>query len=223
MGLNKSKGNMYGFVTHTWNTIKGKCYHDCGYCYMKRWGELKPVRFDENELKTDLGEGNFIFVGSSYDMWSKGDAFDDPRYYEMENWINKTLDHCEMHKNTYLFQTKNTFGFHNFIFPENSILCTTIETNRAYDKNKAPDVKTRAYGLNAMNIYKTMVTLEPIMDFDMKEMVELIELANPDYVNIGAMTGGHKYPEPSKEKVSELIEYFKDKIHLKKNLGRIMK
>lgn len=28
MGLNISKGNMYEFVTHTWNIIKGKCYHD---------------------------------------------------------------------------------------------------------------------------------------------------------------------------------------------------
>ena len=32
MGLNKSKGNMYEFTTHTYNTIKGKCPHDCGYC-----------------------------------------------------------------------------------------------------------------------------------------------------------------------------------------------
>jgi len=23
--LNEVKGNMYGWVTHTWNTIKGKC------------------------------------------------------------------------------------------------------------------------------------------------------------------------------------------------------
>ena len=28
--LNEQKGNMYGFVTHTWNPIKGKCFHcDC--------------------------------------------------------------------------------------------------------------------------------------------------------------------------------------------------
>lgn len=29
---------MYDFVTHTWNTIKGECPHDCSYCYMKKWG-----------------------------------------------------------------------------------------------------------------------------------------------------------------------------------------
>lgn len=71
MGLNTSKGNMYEFITHTWNTIKGECYHDCSYCYMKRFGKLNKVRFDAKELKTDLGTGNFIFVGSSCDMFAE--------------------------------------------------------------------------------------------------------------------------------------------------------
>ena len=35
MNLNQSKGNMYEFITHTWNPIKDRCYHDCAYCYMK--------------------------------------------------------------------------------------------------------------------------------------------------------------------------------------------
>ena len=35
MGLNLSNGNMYKFVNYTWNPIKGKCLHDCSYCYMK--------------------------------------------------------------------------------------------------------------------------------------------------------------------------------------------
>ena len=70
MGLNKSKGNMYEFVDATWNVIKGECPHACEYCYVKRWGRQNPIRFDESELKTDLGEGNFIFVGSSCDMFA---------------------------------------------------------------------------------------------------------------------------------------------------------
>jgi len=37
MGLNISKGNMYGFMTHTFNIIKGRCSHDCVYCYMKQF------------------------------------------------------------------------------------------------------------------------------------------------------------------------------------------
>ena len=87
--LNPVKGNMYSFVTHTWNSIKGRCPHDCAYCYMKRFGYQKPVRLDEKELKTGLGQDNFIFVGSSCDMW----ADEIP-----EVWINRTLDVCDRFK-----------------------------------------------------------------------------------------------------------------------------
>lgn len=56
--LNKSKGNMYSWVTDTWNPIKGVCSHGCSYCFMRKWGHLKPIRLDNSEFKTDLGKGN---------------------------------------------------------------------------------------------------------------------------------------------------------------------
>ena len=82
MPLNKSTGNMYDFITHTWNTIKGECPHGCSYCYMKRWGKQPPLHFDEKELKTKLGIGNFIFIGSSCDMFAESIP---------ENWVNQTI------------------------------------------------------------------------------------------------------------------------------------
>ena len=94
MALNKQAGDMYGFVTHTWNAIKGKCMHDCCYCYMKRFPQ-KELWFDEKELKTDLGTGNFIFVGSSTDMFADNVP---------DEWIRKVLDYCRTFNNTYLFQ-----------------------------------------------------------------------------------------------------------------------
>lgn len=51
MALTKSRGNMYPFVTHTWNAIKGICFHDCPYCYMKKFDGLLPIRFDPKELE----------------------------------------------------------------------------------------------------------------------------------------------------------------------------
>ena len=101
--LNPSKGNMYPFVSHTWNTVKGKCPHNCSYCYMKRFGKQSDLHFDEKELKTDLGEGNFIFVGSSCDMWA--DAI--PGL-----WIKATLEHCRQFQNKYLFCFKIIIRFH---------------------------------------------------------------------------------------------------------------
>ena len=32
MSLNKSKGNMYPWLTHTWNPLAGECPHKCTYC-----------------------------------------------------------------------------------------------------------------------------------------------------------------------------------------------
>jgi len=97
MGLNKQKGNMYPFVTHTWNPIRGKCPHDCSYCYMKVYPQ-KELRFVESEMETNLGEGNFIFVGSSTDMW----AVSVP-----DKWIDCSLNRCHLFVNRYLFQSKN--------------------------------------------------------------------------------------------------------------------
>jgi len=47
----------------------------------------------------------------------------------------------------------------------------------------------------------------------------------PEQVNIGANSGGHKLPEPSKNKILMLIDELNKftKIHNKKNLGRILK
>ena len=49
MAMNKQKGNMYGFVTHTWNAIKGRCSHNCSYCYMIPFWK-SDVHLDENTL-----------------------------------------------------------------------------------------------------------------------------------------------------------------------------
>lgn len=230
MGMNISKGNMYDFVTHTWNTVKGECYHDCSYCYMKRWGKLNPVRFDEKELKTDLGEGNYIFVGSSCDMF----ASDIPH-----DWIVDTLIHCgRFNKNKYFFQTKNPqriFEFKIILDALDFSLCTTIESNRWY-----PDIMKNSpkpcFRSSFMNeIYhefgwgftksKSYVTIEPILDFDLNVMVTLIKGILPFQVNIGADSGNHGLPEPPLEKVLELITELEKftTIHKKSNLGRLLK
>ena len=220
--LNKQKGNMYGFVTHTWNTIKGKCPHDCSYCYMKRFPQ-KPVRFDEKELKTNLGEGNFIFVGSSCDMFA--DSIPD-------EWIEKTLEHCCKHPNNqYLFQTKNPHRFKYFIngFPKNTFLCSTIETNdiELFNYSGGTQFTNRIYEMeNLHNLYymPVMITVEPIMKFH-PNFAESLEYIHPFQINIGADSGNNNLPEPPKEKILELISELEKftTVHQKQNLGRLLK
>lgn len=219
--LNKTKGNMYSFVTHTWNVIKGKCLHDCIYCYMKIY-KLQDLRFDKSELTTDLGRDNFIFVGSSTDMFEENVS---------TLWILLVLEHTRnFYKNKYLFQSKNPARFKQFIplFPPDTVLGTTIETNRndmLSKISKAPLVLTRAVIMSHLPVqFKRMVTIEPIMDFDVSELVDLIGKIKPAWVNIGADSKGHNLPEPSKEKIEQLI-YELDTftaVKIKSNLKRLL-
>ena len=75
------------------------------------------------------------------------------------------------------------------------------------------------------NVAKTYVTIEPIMDFDLDEMVDIIHTCEPTQVNIGADTGNNNLPEPSRDKLIALIEALKTFtiIDQKKNLGRLLK
>jgi len=219
MSLNVAKGNMYDFVTHTWNTIKGACPHDCSYCYMKRFRNQKPVRFDAKELKTDLGEGNFIFVGSSCDMFADKIC---------NSWISETLGKCRESSNRFLFQSKSPerMAIWSGGFPEDSVVCTTIETNRFYDQimRKSPTPETRAFYLGEyLSAYRRFVTIEPIMDFDLGPMVELIKRCNPEQVNIGADSGNNHLPEPSLDKIMELVEALSrfTTVAKKRNLTRL--
>ena len=208
---------MYDFVTHTWNTIKGECYHDCTYCYMKRWGKLNPVRFDEKELKTDLGTGNFIFVGSSCDMWAQNIP---------DEWIAKTICHCDkFNENSYLFQTKNPRNIRRILVP-NSHVCVTLETNRHYPEimRNSPTPQERVEQMKLIR-HPLFVTIEPVIDFDLPVFVELIKECELVQVNIGADSGNNNLPEPPKEKLLELIAELETftRVNQKTNLKRLLK
>jgi protein gp37 len=184
---------------------------------MKRWGEQKPIHFDEREMKTDLGNGNFIFVGSSCDMFAE----DVP-----DEWIKKILFYLDDFEETkYLFQSKNPERFLDFEIAFSDTAGTTIETNRIYPcMGNTPAPADRAAAMDRL-LCKTFVTIEPILDFDLKDFVGIIGNASPEYVNIGADSGNNGLPEPPKEKVLELIAELEKftRVVQKKNLGRLIK
>ena len=222
--LNKQKGNMYEFITHTWNPIKGKCSHDCSYCYMKQIvPHNSPPRMAEHEFHTDLGNGNFIFIGSSTDMF----ADDVP-----SQWIMRVLDYCKLqhdvgNKNAFLLQSKNPQRFLEFVdhpIAKRCVFGTTIEGNRFYPEImcNAPQIEERVEAMEKMaNLgFTTMVTAEPLLSFDLEQMLEYIKRCNPKKVNIGRNSCRNiELPEPSKEEVELLIEGLKgiSKIEIKKN------
>ena len=229
--LKKSTGNMYEFVTHTWNPIVGRCYHNCSYCYVSKYGnEVSTIqRFNKEYLDDDFGTGNFIFVGSGIDLFAD-DVNDD--------WIRMVLDKCNQDnqslfgsKNKFLFQSKNPQRILQYIdHPvfKDSVVCTTIETNRYYPEImcNTPSMEDRARAMNeiANKGIETYLTIEPIMKFDKDELLHLIRLCKPMQVNIGANTNSRvPLPEPSLEDILSLIRDIKDEciVEIKSNMKRI--
>jgi hypothetical protein len=190
---------------------------------MKKWGVLNSTRIDDKELRVDLGQGNFIFVGSSCDMWAEEIP---------DSWVETVIKHCEKFDNKYLFQTKNPKRFwmywDEFLSNEKYHLATTIETNRTHSAfmGDTPTPKERAYELGGFEgDHNRILTIEPVMDFDLDEFQKLINFVDPSQINIGADSGGNNLPEPSNHKLLLLIDWLDKEtdysFKLKKNLKRL--
>ena len=227
--LNIAKGNMYKFVTHTWNPVKGICYHQCRYCYMN---VLRPENYEcapvmvDNEFEIDLNVGKVIFVGDGIDLFAQNIP---------DEWIMRVLDHCAgfndqrvgQKKIVFLFQSKNPSRFLQFLDHrvfKHAIIGTTIETNRYYSEImvNSPKIEDRANAMKeiAEKGFYTMITAEPLLAFDKKALVEIIRQCNPRFVNIGKESKRKVWvPEPTSEQVKELVAELREitKVVIKNN------
>jgi len=175
-------------------------------------GELK---LREGHLKDKLERGWVIFVGSSCDMWAKEVPM---------AWIAKVLNRCrEFPQTTFLFQSKNPARLRAFVFPPNTILGTTLESNRYLPHiSLAPPPHNRICAMRQLPAPK-MVSIEPIMDFDLDCFVKDIQDIAPEFVSIGADSKGHGLPEPSADKLLALIAALEEftEVRQKANLKRL--
>jgi DNA repair photolyase len=219
MAIKESKGNMYSFVTHQWNPVRGECAYKCAYCYVGRWGRAQnPPHIDRKDLKSPLGAGRFIFICSGCDLFHPdvpGDWIADVR--------NRTLQYPN---NKYLWHTKNPQRLVELIEPGPAdVACVTIESN-IYRSciSAAPAPHERAMYLRNWEGRK-MITVEPIMDFSVADFADLILSCKPDQVNIGADSGGNGLPEPTLWKIEALIYALEENgitVRQKKNLNRLI-
>jgi len=236
--LNKAKGNMYEWVTHTLSVGKG-CSHQCTYCYVKARGRIQPDHYVRDTELPDLGSGKTIFVGHQSDLFS--DEIPVTDIIEVLTHLSKFPD------NKYVLQTKNPLRLADMLefhlpdyFPPTLMIGTTIETNRqdVLDRvSKAPSAESRSLGMSKIlresrtvgiahvQGAEKFLTVEPIMRFDCDELVRLIKQANPDFVNIGADSKGHGLEEPTRDEVMGLAEALGKvgiRINKKFNLERLV-
>lgn len=230
MPLHKSKGNMYPWVTHTHSHLGGECPHRCVYCYVEnpRFGRPErykgPLRLIEEEFEVKYGAGKTIFVEHCNDLFAEEVP---------SSFIKRVMAHCCLWpENTYVFQTKNPGRYlkagenEGWFWPDKVILGTTLETNRFMDGiSKAPSCIERAFDLSTFyGVFPLFVTIEPVLDFDVELFATMIEEINPKFINLGADSKGHNLPEPTVEKVMDLVAALKERgieLREKHNLKRL--
>ena len=195
-------------ITATWNPVIG-CLHNCSYCWARDLAEnrlnhmekykdgFKP-KLVEYELKKKFKD-KFVFA---VDM---GDLFGE---WVPSEWILKVLDAIQQSPRSYfLFLTKNPKRYFEFLdaFPKNLVLGATIETNRQYPVSVAPPTVERFKAMSNLPWKNKLISVEPIMDFDLEELVQWMNKIQPTTVYIGYDNYGNKLPEPSMDKTQTLV------------------
>lgn len=224
--LNKSKSQMYPWVDITKNPIRGKCPHACTYCYVPH-SRVKHLYQGEPHLvesffEKGLGSGKMIFIGSCFDIFAEP---------ILMQWIERIFNRCVRFDNTCLFQTKNPGRFYELRkigLPSNAIYGTTIETTDGLLSkrvSRAPDVYIRFADIAEANVPAKMISIEPIMDFDLSRMINWMKEIKPLFISIGADSKNCGLPEPDGNKIKELIIELKKftEVRLKTNLKRLLK
>ena len=210
----KNHGKMFSIVTATWNPISG-CLYNCNYCWAKdlavtklknakRYSKGFKPTLNESEFNVKFGKGDLIFVS---DM---GDMFAD---FVPSEWIVKVLDHIRQFPEAdFLFMTKNPKRYIELLpqIPENAILGATIETTcdeiiQTDKVSNAPLPTQRYEAMKALDWKRKIVSIEPIMDFDINLFSKWIEEINPFIVYVGYDNYCHKLREPTLKFTMELV------------------
>jgi len=177
------------------------------------------LRIIEKELHVSYGTGKTIFVEHCNDIFADGVA---------PEMVRQVLDHCrQFPENTYLFHTKNPARYREFLgeMPEKRILGATVETNRPTPTiSKAPAPSSRLEAMASLPGRK-LITVEPIMEFDLPDLAAGILKVQPEMVAIGADSKGTGLPEPKRQELVGLIQQLyaaRIKVKQKGNLGRLL-
>jgi len=200
----------------TWNPFKG-CLFNCIYCKPSFQAQAKRQKqrcmncynYVPHIHEDRLGKippAEIVFVCGNSDI-----SFCDPVF--TRRIINAIKHHnIRCPDKTYFFQSKKPEYFAQFLteFPENVILLTTLETNRdeGYGKiAEAPLPSDRYRQLLNLDYPRKVVTIEPVLDFDLEIFSRWVLDLAPEYVWVGYNSRPKQVnlPEPSKDKLLRFI------------------
>lgn len=206
---------MFKTITKTWNVFTG-CSFECSYCWSRQLVKTRLAHTDKykkcsfeptfhpGELYRAFKPGKFVFVASMGDI---AFASTDQRHAILERAK-------ELQETRFLFQSKNPSIFTDGIFsnlPDNIYLGTTLETNLyREDISKAPSPAVRYIGLQRVSCTRRFISIEPVMDFDPEALVMWLKNLKPEIVEVGADNYKNNLPEPSWDKVDELLRALRE-------------
>ena len=194
-------GKMYRNAK-TWNPAVG-CGFNCIYCQpsfqrvvarsTKQSGVncddcLKYYPHEHPERLSRIPSNDIIFAFGNGDISFYREAF-------VEKAIDELINNLHRSKKSKIvyFQSKDPQCFTKYLgklksIEDSVVLLTTLETNRdeAYsDISKAPAPSIRYKAFLALDWKRKIVTIEPVMDFDLEIFVEWIREISPEAVYLG--------------------------------------
>jgi protein gp37 len=200
---------MFDIIDKTWNPVKG-CLHDCTYCWARYLAETKLCNikryrdgFKPGLIEEELNKRfhkKFVFVSDMGDLFGS---------WVPSEWITKVIDSVKQSPDSnFLFLTKNPRRYFEFLelYPANTVFGATIESNREYPVSKAPTPAERYQSMADLPVRNKLISIEPIMDFDMETMTQWIREIGPVSVHVGYDNHNKGLPGPSLSKTMQLIE-----------------
>jgi len=219
--MSKKKNNMYAGAK-TWNPFKG-CEFGCSYCVPTFQRQAKRQKPNAEGTKGcqdcydykphihakrlhGLPSTEIVFVCGNGDI-----KFCPPDF--VKKIIARIVKNNEKRpEQTFYFQSKEPACLEQYLdlFPDNVILVTTLETNRAQGYefvSKAPVPLIRWSQFLELDWPRKVVTIEPVMDFDVEEFTDWIIDVDPEYVWLGFNSRPQdvELPEPSMDKMEDFI------------------
>ncbi len=218
--LNKrAKGKMFNIVSGTWNPVTG-CLYNCKYCWARDLATTKLMNanrykqgfkpmLNETEFRSKFGKGDLIFVSDMGDLFGE---------FVQSEWIQKVLDHtAKFPEAKFLFMSKNPSRYYEFLdsMPSNAILGATIETNideivKKSLLSNAPTPSQRYKAMKDLDWRMKIISIEPILDFDLETVSAWIRDIYPFLVYVGYDNYKHGLKEPSQSKTEQLLDNISD-------------
>jgi DNA repair photolyase len=197
----------------TWNPFIG-CRHNCTYCYASDIAKRQKHRCQNcydfvphlhpDRLQKRFKKGETVFVCSMGDI----------SFAAFDTFTGILAVISNQPKTTFYIQSKDPIYFREYLerfgcsIGDNVVLGTTIETNRNTKQYSNAPIPTYRYEAMKLLKHREYVTIEPIMDFDMSEMLSWLIEIKPEFVYIGYNSKDRKnkhLPEPSLAKTEALI------------------